>query len=220
MILGVLAGGRSRRFGRSKLDVCVDGQAILTWQLQRLGSVAGGRCWLALAGQQMCDPPAGSRGYQRWVTDPIAEGGPLVGIWGLLRAAMRGDLVVTVGADMPAVSAGYVERLVRRLRKKGPRCAAVMGRWVGPEDQRGGDIESLPSVWRGGPGGAGTVLVERALAAGVSGPVQLAQRSEVECVTVGKGDAATFLNINQPADMAAAARQLGKSVRMSEWRGD
>ncbi len=219
MILGVLAGGSSRRFGRSKLDVRVDGMAILAWQLQQLSCVADGRCWLSLSGSQVHDPPEGSRGYQRWVADPVPGGGPLVGIWGLLRAAMRDDLVVVVAADMPVVSVDYLQRLVMRLREKGSKCAAVMGRWVGSDGQRGGDVEPLPSVWRGGPGGAGTTLVAQALAVGLGGPVQLAGRSQVGSVAITTNDAATFMNINRPADIPAVARQLGKSVRTPGQRG-
>ena len=53
-IICVLAGGRSRRFGKSKLNVHINGMLILTYQVKRAHNVLQG---LGATGQVCCRQP-------------------------------------------------------------------------------------------------------------------------------------------------------------------
>ena len=216
VVLAVLAGGRSSRFGGSKLGVRVDGEPVLAWLARRLGGVCGGGSVLSLGGSakpQAAGMPPGAEVYQRVVRDAELDAGPLAGVAAVLRAVEAGQIVVVVAADMPGVTAGYVERLVGELRVK-PRAAGVMGRWVREgfaKPQAAGAIEPLPSVWRGG---AGARLVDEALRRGERALYRLAERDEVACVELRAGDEGLFVNVNRREDLAEAGRVLGVSVEI------
>ena len=151
-ILGILAGGRSRRFGSSKLDITIAGQPILQWQLHRLRPAVRGGVWLNLSPGQAL--PAGAGGFDRIVRDRSAHRGPLGGIAAMLAAARPGDIVVVVPVDMPLLEPGHLLRLVARLKAAGPNASAVMWRWAGGEQR--GRIEPLPAAWSAGAGAPGT----------------------------------------------------------------
>ena len=106
---------------------------------------------------------------------------PLVGIVSLLRAARHGDVIVVVPADMPLVEPAYLSRLLESISSNG-QVGAVMGCCGGVGNAR--LIQPLPSVWRGGPGGRGSRLAERALSACVAGPHRLAAWNGVSCIGV------------------------------------
>jgi molybdopterin-guanine dinucleotide biosynthesis protein A len=214
LILCVLAGGRSSRFGSSKLLIHIDGQPLLSWLAQRLrpvvqaapslGHAPRSQLWLSLAPLQ--STPPGANAYDRFIVDAAAGQGPLSGVLACLSAARPDDVVVFVTADAPAIEAQRVSSLVRALASQS-HAIAMMGRWTaGP---RCGRVEPFPCVFRAG---LGLTLVRRAMLAGVTGPVRLSRWSGVATVPQGQADAHSTVNINHRADLASAAAALGRAV--------
>lgn len=214
LILCVLAGGRSSRFGSSKLLIHIDGQPLLAWLEQRLrpvvqaapslGHASRSQLWLSLAPLQ--SPPPGATHFDRWIIDASAGHGPMSGVLACLSAARADDVMVFVTADAPAIEAQRVSSLVRALESQ-PHAIAVMGRWMaGP---RCGRVEPFPCVFRAG---CGLPLLRRAMLAGVTGPVRLSRWSGVATVPLGQSDASSTVNINRREDLAIAAAVLGRAV--------
>jgi molybdopterin-guanine dinucleotide biosynthesis protein A len=187
--LCILAGGRSSRFGSSKLWLRVRGTPIVAWLGRRLGDVCGRR-WLSVApGAEL---PPGAGGFDRILADQVGYGGPLPAMARVLAAAPVRAAVVFAAADMPLVEPAHLRRMLRLLHTK--RCVGVMSRRVSGPDA--GQVEPLPSVWLAGRGAA---MMRRAMAAGVCGPQRLAGRRGVLCLALD-GQSNGWANINRPED--------------------
>jgi molybdopterin-guanine dinucleotide biosynthesis protein A len=91
----VLAGGRSSRFGRDKLAEPMDGVTVLERTVAAVQAVASDVVVVAAAGAS----PALAAGV-RLAHDPVADGGPLVGVVAGLDVAQH-EVVLIVGGDMP-----------------------------------------------------------------------------------------------------------------------
>ena len=92
----LLAGGESRRMGRSKARLPVAGTTLLDWQLRRLG----GTCREVLV--------SGEGGLPDLRPGRL---GPLAGIEAGLAAAAT-DAVLVVAVDLPRVESGLLTRLL------------------------------------------------------------------------------------------------------------
>ena len=92
----ILAGGQSRRMGRSKALLSLGGQTMV----QRLsGRLAGfGELWLSAN-----DPALGEGFPGRTAADRVAGGGPLAGLEAVLSATER-PYLFCVACDMPHVT--------------------------------------------------------------------------------------------------------------------
>src|SRR6185295_17094217 len=95
----VLAGGRSRRFGRDKLVEPLDGRPLVQHAIDAVRPIATEIIVVAAPGASPAVP-----GDVRLVNDAVAFEGPLAGLIGGLAAA-RSPTVVLVGGDMPSLSA-------------------------------------------------------------------------------------------------------------------
>ncbi len=237
-ILCVLAGGRSRRFGGSKLAVRVDGRPLLTWVADRLagwsrgapgaggagGASGSEQRWLSVAagGAGAGGWPTGMGCYQRWIADRCAYPGPLAAIAGVLDEVEDDDVVAFVPADMPVLSRFDLARLTARLRGH----VGVMARWgtgcaggaggkggagcTGGTGPRGGDVEPMPCVLRGARS-----LVQQCCATGVSSVYALASRPEIACVELEHPrDCAAYLNLNRRDDLPGIEAALGVAVEV------
>jgi molybdopterin-guanine dinucleotide biosynthesis protein A len=102
----LLAGGESRRMGRSKALLEVEETTLIEWLAERL---APGFEELRVAARDASQLPAGLR--PRLVTDARPGAGPLGGIEAGLAVA-RYPTVVVVACDMPYVTAELTGRLV------------------------------------------------------------------------------------------------------------
>ncbi len=93
MTVVILAGGQSRRMGRDKLRLTLEGETLLQRAVRRYGEVFP-RVLVSVAGPEKF-PELGDRR----VFDVFPGAGPLAGLHaGLLRA---GEEVFLTGADMP-----------------------------------------------------------------------------------------------------------------------
>jgi molybdopterin-guanine dinucleotide biosynthesis protein A len=136
--LVVLAGGDSRRMGRSKALLPVGGTTLIEWLTARL---APGFAHLVVAAREAERLPPGLR--PRLVNDLHAGAGPLAGVEAGLAASPH-DVVVVVACDMPAVTAGLLRRLAeaagegvdaavpRVAGRPEPTCAAYRQSAAGP----------------------------------------------------------------------------------------
>jgi molybdopterin-guanine dinucleotide biosynthesis protein A/glyoxylase-like metal-dependent hydrolase (beta-lactamase superfamily II) len=106
----VLAGGASRRFGRDKLRAPYRGATVLAHTLQRVRAVLD-EIWVVLAPD---DPGADLPPAVHRVRDVEAGRGPLAGLAAGL-GAVRADVVLVVGGDMPRVEPAVLRLLLDRL---------------------------------------------------------------------------------------------------------
>ena len=115
---GVLVGGRSRRMGRPKQLLPVDGSSILDRTVEVLSSFAER---IVLLGEGEIDE--GAAGLPR-LPDPPGLDGPLAGILGALRWAPAATWILA-GCDQPRISAEAVAWL---LDQRAPARWAVLPR--------------------------------------------------------------------------------------------
>ncbi len=126
----VLAGGASRRMGRDKALLELDGQPLLACVLERLALVCAERLVVANDIQR----------YARFGVPVIADRFPGVGVLGGLHAGLEAathDLVLAVGCDMPFLN---------------PRLLRAFVGWAEGADvvvlRRDEQIETLHAVYR------------------------------------------------------------------------
>lgn len=146
----VLAGGASRRMGRDKAVLQVDGQRLVD-------RVAGD--WEAVAQRVMVASGPRSLGFRDEVADVVGCTGPLAGILGALRAG-RADLLAIVPVDAPDTDPRVLQRLADLSRQHG-RAAAVA--------VVDGHVQALHAVIARQAAGA----IESRVAAGVRSPRSL-----------------------------------------------
>lgn len=179
----VLAGGRSRRFGRDKALEPFRGRPLIAWSLDAMVQYAA---VLGVGG-----PPE----LAAWLVvdavpdEPGGPDGPLAGVLaGLAWAARRGcALLATAPCDTPFLPADLVPRLA----------AALGGRPV--VATRAGRVHALCALWR--------TDAAPALAALVRDGKQLSMQALIDALGGGYADfpdEAAFANLNTRADFAAA----------------
>jgi molybdenum cofactor guanylyltransferase len=110
----ILAGGRSSRFGRDKLDEPIDGRAMLDHVIERVAAVATEIVVVAAPGATRHVPADVRR-----VDDDQPFEGPLAGLAVGLRAVDPGvERVIVVGGDMPTVVPAVLGRLLAALDRR------------------------------------------------------------------------------------------------------
>ncbi len=190
----VVAGGRSRRFGGEKALAVLAGSSLLARACARLASECGAVAVNA--------PPHGegaveaSRLGLAVLSDPPGLAlGPLSGVLAGLRWArdLGSDLLITLPCDTPLLPSDLVARLLAATRDRS--CAAA---------QTPDGMQPLAAAWNIGLIGD----LENALAHGRHPPVH-GFLADHDCGLVDYPDAADFLNINTPQDLAEAERRLG-----------
>jgi molybdopterin-guanine dinucleotide biosynthesis protein A len=183
----VLAGGRSSRMGTPKALLPFDGEPLVVHVVRKLQTRFPEVVVVAAPGQQL--PPLNAR----IVHDEDAYQGPVGGIYYGLRV-ISGDFAFVSACDAPFASGSLIDELVR-LRAQHD---IVVPQWQGR-------LQPLFAVYR-------TTVVPIAgeqLAAGELRPASLFERLNTRIVReedVRRFDAAgdSFLNVNTPADYAAA----------------
>ncbi len=136
----VLTGGASRRMGRDKALLVVDGRPLAETAAAAL-RVAGADDVLAVGGDEA---GLGALGM-RWIPDPTPGEGPLGGIRAALAALAGHHLVVVLACDLPRASAANVVAVVE--------AAATLGGEPGVAvPVRDGRREWLHACWTAGAG--------------------------------------------------------------------
>lgn len=110
----VLAGGGSRRMGRDKAVLPLDGQRLVDHVAER---------WAGVAQRVMVASGARSLGRDDEVDDALECTGPLAGILAALRAS-RADQLAVVPVDAPHTDPRVLQRLATLCRRH-DRAAAV-----------------------------------------------------------------------------------------------
>jgi molybdenum cofactor guanylyltransferase len=179
----VLAGGRSRRFGRDKALANFRGRPLIAWSLDVLRPQAAA---LAISG-----PPqlAAASGVEAFPDTPGAPDGPLAGILaGLAWAAQRGCThLATAPCDTPFLPPDLVPRLAAAIGDRPVTAARAMR------------VHPLCALWR--------LDATPALATLVRDGKQLSMQALID--TLGGGyvdfdDEEAFANLNTPEEFAAA----------------
>jgi molybdopterin-guanine dinucleotide biosynthesis protein A len=182
----VLAGGRSRRFGRDKLREEIAGRRMIEHPIAALRAVFGPR--VAIVGD--CDPAVQSAG-DAWIPDEHPGIGPIGGIATALRRLDRPVLVIA--GDLPAIDASTIRRLgTALLAAPGVRVAiAVTG--------EGDLVRRHPCAAVYAPSALATIEErirrERFSLLAMIDSLEPGQVTTVPC------DAARLANINEPSDL-------------------
>lgn len=204
-ILCILAGGQSKRFGRSKLDVLVEGMPILLWFKEHYAAVEFDAYWLSMAPSQTL--PAGADAYDKIIHDEQTHQGPLNGIAAAVNAAEDGDALVMLPVDMPLVNPELLGVLFNCLNLSTEQ-AGVMLKWALGE--KSGTTEPFPSIWRAG---VANDILKKAIGQGKGGPSQI-----IDSPAFGKTflhfeeDEVQFRNFNRQSDLKPLGELLGKPL--------
>ncbi|MCR5010230.1 MAG: molybdenum cofactor guanylyltransferase [Clostridia bacterium] len=104
----VLTGGRSKRMGKDKASLVINGRSLLEMQLEKLRAAG-------IKDLMVCDAPGNGRNIPadaRLVEDLLTDKGPLCAIASALSAS-GAECCVILSVDAAAVSAESVGKLIR-----------------------------------------------------------------------------------------------------------
>ena len=188
----VLAGGRSRRMGRDKALLALDGSALV----RRAASVLSAVC------EQTVLAVAPGRRYSSvplvHVEDRLADCGPLAGLEAALAwAAPRSVLVLA--CDLPRVEAALLRRLLGAGGGSLPAsrpCARLASR-----DER---LQPLCGLYSAACGEVFSELLDN----GERSVLRALESIDSMRVAFDDIDPDPFLNVNTPADFESAGGQL------------
>jgi len=123
----VLAGGRSRRFGRDKLAADLGGEALLAATIAAVTGVADG---VIVAGPELPDGFRAGEGPVALVRDSEPFAGPLAALANVLRWAVPdpGDVAIVVGGDMPRLVPAVLRLMLDVLVEDLAIDAVLLGR--------------------------------------------------------------------------------------------
>jgi molybdenum cofactor guanylyltransferase len=184
----VLAGGRSARFGRDKLNELIGDKSLLNLAIDAMATVASEVIVVAPPG---VDLPIPERA--RLVHDEAPYEGPLAGCLTGLTAA-REPLVLVAGGDMPSLEPAVLGFLVRALEASSADVALLEHR---------GRRQQLPFAVRTG---AGSDLASRLLAQGERRLGALTERLTVRALREDEWrpldpEARTLRDVDEPTDL-------------------
>ena len=195
----VLAGGRSRRFGRDKASAELRGRPLLHWVLERLAPFCGE---LLVATSPAGKPPPlpATPVPIRVVRDDAPFEGPLGGMIAAFRT-VRAERCLVAACDAPFLSPRLLERMIQA---EGDVVLARVG----------GVLQPLPGVYAVAPARA---VIEEAFARGerrILGAIASLRLTvlDEEEVRALDPDFGTFVNLNTPAALAEAARHLSATT--------
>jgi len=178
----VLAGGASKRMGRDKALVELDGHALVSIGAAAM-QAAGADHVLVVGGDEDGVRALGLD----WIPDEHPGEGPLGGVISGLRASPH-PLAVVLACDMPRIDADTVERLVAALVEQPQAMAAV----AVADEQR----QALTAAYRHRI----LPILERAFAAGERAPRRALEA--VRVVEVAGLDPERLADVDRPEDLS------------------
>ena len=184
----VLAGGRSRRMGRDKAGLVVDGETLVVRQLRLMRESGVGESWVSTGFGGGVEAVGLGEGVVL-VRDELEDGGPMEGIRQVLERSRAGHLLV-LAVDLPGLSTEFLRRMLA-LRRSGGGVVPVGGR----------GMEPLCAVY---PVGRALEAVQAWGGAGESSPRRLVsdglRDGWMESWRVEGPDQECLVNWNQPGD--------------------
>jgi molybdenum cofactor guanylyltransferase len=198
----VLAGGRGERLGagRPKARALLAGRTLLERAVGTLRDACDEVVVVAPEGIDIGHTAA------RRVRDVAGHAGPLAGLVAGLEACEAADCCV-LGIDFPLVTPAWPRALLERLAAAGASDATTAARAVVPRPAG----ESQPLVAGYGAGAAAVLraALERGVTSLRGGLEELAvEWLDDAALSALPGGIAALLNVNTPADLAAADRAL------------
>ena len=188
----LLAGGESRRMGRDKATLLVDGLPLWQRQLGLLRQLSPAA--LLVSARQ---PPAWLPIEARFIADPLPARGPLGGLAAAL-AAMPATHLLALAVDMPAMTSAHLAVL---WRAASPGCGVLP--WLGDH------TEPLPAIY---PAEAGPIAAGLLAGADVSLNAftqALVAAGRMKELAIAGPDADLYANCNSPADWRRHAPAAG-----------
>jgi len=180
----LLAGGRSRRMGREKATLLIEGEPLWQRQLRVLQELRPAELWVSAREALPWCPPG-----IEVVLDTIPGCGPLSGVAAGLRRLQTSHLLV-LAVDLPQMTAGHLSKL---------RSLTRPGRGVIP--RQGDYFEPLCAIY---PVEA-IALAEAMLGAGNVSLQPFAQlllgKSQAVAYDLTPAEQTLYFNMNTPADV-------------------
>jgi molybdopterin-guanine dinucleotide biosynthesis protein A len=184
----VLAGGGGRRIGGNKATVMLAGRPLISYPLAALSTVVGELAVVAKAGTRL---PLLPDGVEVWV-EPDTPQHPVVGLVEALTRA-GGRSVLVTACDTPLLGSQILAELASADARGAPAVVAAAS---------GGGLE--PLLGRYEP--AALMTLRLAVADRTDKPLrQLVAALSPRRIDVPAG---TLFNVNSPADLAHAEREL------------
>jgi molybdopterin-guanine dinucleotide biosynthesis protein A len=179
----LLAGGESRRMGRDKATLLLDGVPLWERQMGLLRALCPAELLVSAR-----EAPPWLPADARFVADPLPARGPLGGLAAAL-GAMGATHLLALAIDMPAMTG---EHLAALRGAASPGCGVLP--WLGDH------LEWLPAIY---PAEAGTVAAGMLAGDDVSlkGFTRaLEAAGKMKRHTIGSPDAKLYANCNSPAE--------------------
>jgi molybdopterin-guanine dinucleotide biosynthesis protein A len=189
--LAILAGGAGSRMGRPKGMLELHGEPVLIYLLKRL-DWPGPTLLVTAPGRER---PPGWEGFDREVSDPVADEGPLRGLMTALGHAAT-ETVVVAAVDMPGVTREDLAWLVGELAARGAALAMA---------SRAGRVEPLPCAARRD---AEDLVAARLKDGRRSLQGMATEGSAVVVVPADGRDGRAWLNANTPGEWDVIVRSL------------
>jgi molybdopterin-guanine dinucleotide biosynthesis protein A len=200
----VLAGGQSSRMGTSKAALAWRGSTLLGQTVETLARATGGPVVVVRArGQSLPELPAGIQ----VVEDPRAGKGPVQGIAaGLAAVAERAPVAFVASTDMPFLRPAFVRRVVSFVRDDFDVALPVAHGYRQPlaAAYRTSLAATADRLVAGGKLRPAFLFADCAVA--ILDEAALLADPELAAVDPGLD---SVINVNSPADYAAALRRSG-----------
>ena len=200
----VLAGGQSRRLGRDKANVELEGRSLLGRALATLREV--------FDQVVLVSPPRdyGPRVDVDFVHDEVPGLGPLAGIMAALRHA-AGSPVFVLACDLPFVSADLI-RYLNRSSRIGVATTDLESDVVASIPCLGGRLQPLCGLY----GPRCLPYIEGSLGRGELGVREMLMKIPTEFLQLDPSlpfvHEDLFLNINRPGDLRRAEARLARPM--------